>query len=92
MSTSVVTVINNSSFEITKLVLREREQSYFLPPVGSGQKIIWNYHFKFEGSIFYSLSLNGSTNEGVIFGYVTGGMGKNATIMIKKDGLIEIER
>lgn len=88
--TSVATVINNSSFEAKDLTLSERDQSYSLSPIAPGQEVIKYFHFKHEGSVDYRLSLNGSIQKGVMFGYVTGGMGDRATMVIKKDGTVEI--
>jgi hypothetical protein len=88
MSTSVATVQNNSSFEVIDLVLTERDLSYPLPPIGPGQEITEYFHFKYEGSVDYRLTLNGSIKEGIMFGYVSG-IGKNATLAIKKDGTVE---
>jgi hypothetical protein len=90
--TSVATVINNSSFEAKDLVLSERDQSYSFPPISPGQKVTKYFHFKYEGSVYYRLSLNGSIQKGVMFGYVTGGMGDRAAMVIKKDETVEIQR
>jgi hypothetical protein len=90
--TSVATVINNSSFEAKDLVLSERDQTYLFPPITPGQEVIKYFHFKHEGSVEYRLSLIGSIQKGVMFGYVTGGMGDRATMVIKRDGTIEIRR
>ena len=92
ISTSTATVINDSSFEVTDMVLTERDLSYPLPSIASGQKITEHFHFKYEGAVGYELSLNGSVKKGVMFGYVTGGMGENATMVIGSDGTVEIER
>lgn len=90
--TSVATVINNSSFVVKDLVLSERDQSYAFPPIAPGQEVKKYFHFKYEGSVDYSLSLNGFIQKGGMFGYVTGGMGDRATMVIKKNGIIEITR
>ncbi len=91
-STSVATVQNNSSFEVNDLVLTERDLSYPLPPIGPGQEITEYVHFKYEGSVDYRLTLNGSIKEGIMFGYVSNGMGGSATLVIKRDGTIETGR
>ncbi|MCP4254413.1 MAG: hypothetical protein GY775_13600 [Candidatus Scalindua sp.] len=92
ITTSTATVINNSSFEVIDMVLIEREQSYPFPPIAPGQEVIEHFHFKYEGSVDYKLSLNGSVKTGVMFGYVTGGMGDNATMVINSEGAVEIGR
>ncbi len=89
MSTSVVTVQNNSSFEVIDLALTEKDFSYPFPAVGPGQEIIEYFHFKSESSVDYRLTLNGSIKEGIMFGYVSNGTGENATLVIKKDGTVE---
>lgn len=90
--TSVATVINNASFEVKDLVLIERDQTYLFPPIAPGQKVKKYYHFKYEGSVYYRLSMNGTIQKGAMYGYVTGGMGDRATMVIKKDGTVEIQR
>jgi hypothetical protein len=92
VSSSTATVINNSSFEITDMVLIEREQSYPFPPIAPGQEVIEHFHFKHEGSVEYKLSLNGSIKTGIMFGYVTGSGGEKATMAIHSDGAVEIGR
>jgi len=92
ISTSTVTVINKSAFEVTDMVLRERDISYRFPRIMSGQEVTEYFHFKYEGSVDYKLSLNGSVKEGIMLGYVTGGMGESATMVITSDGAIEIGR
>jgi hypothetical protein len=92
ISTSTAIVINNSPFEITDLVISEREQSYPFPPIAAGQEVIEYFHFKYEGSVNYKLSLNGSVKTGVMFGYVTGGMGESATMVISSNGAVETGR
>ncbi len=92
ISTSTATVKNSSLFEVTDMVLIEREQSYPFPPIAPGQEVIEHFHFKYEGSVDYKLSLNGSIKTGIMFSYVTGGMGENATMVIHSDGAVEIGR
>lgn len=91
-STSVATVINNSSFEAKDLVLIERDQTYLFPPIAPGQEVIKYFHFKYEGSVDFRLSLNKALQKGAMFGYVTAGMGGRATMVIKNDGTVEIHR
>ncbi len=91
-STNTATVINNSSYEVTDMVLSERDQSYSLPPIMPGQEITEHFHFKYEGAVEYRLSINGSVKTGIMFGYVTGGMGESATMVITSDGAVEIRR
>lgn len=91
-STNTATVINNSSFEVADMVLRERDRSYPFPPIAPGQEVTEEIHFKYEGSVDYKLSLNGSVKTGIMFGYVTGGMGESATMVITTDGAVEIGR
>lgn len=74
------------------MVLTERDQSYPFPSIAPGQEVTEHFHFKYEGSVSYKLSLNGSVTKGVMFGYVTGGMGENATMVIGGDGTVEIGR
>lgn len=92
INTSTATVINNSTFKITDMVLSEREKFYRFPPIAPGQEVIEHFHFKYEGSVDYKLSLNGSVKTGVMFGYVTGGMGESATMVINSDGIVVIGR
>jgi len=74
------------------MALIEREHSYPFPPIAPGQEVTEHYHFKYEGSVDYKLSLNGTVKTGIMFGYVTGGMGENATMVINSDGAVEIGR
>ena len=93
ISTSTATVINNSSFEVTDMVLREISgQSYPFPSIAPGQEVTKDFHFKYEGSVDYELSLNGSVKTGIMFGYVTGGVGEVATMVITSDNVVEIKR
>lgn len=55
-----------------------------------GQEVIKNFHFKYEGAADYKLSLDGSIKTGVMFGYVTRGMGEKVTMVINSEGAIEI--
>lgn len=43
-----------------------------------------------EGSIFYSLTLGGEVKKGVVFGYITSGMGGYAVIKINESGEIVV--
>jgi hypothetical protein len=90
MGSSVVTVENNSTFELTDFVLTERGEAYYFPIIGPGQKLSKKFHFKYEGSVHYRLSLSEIKKEGLIFGYVSGDLADKATMIIKKDGSIEI--
>ncbi len=92
ISTNTAAVINNSSYEVTDMVLSEREQSYPFPPITPGQEVIEHFHFKYEGAVDYKLSINGAVKTGVMFGYVTGGIGESATMVITSDGTVEIGR
>lgn len=92
VNTSTATVVNNSPFEITDLILSEKNLGYPFPPIASGQEVTEKFHFKYEGAVNYKLSLNGAAKEGVMFGYVTGAMGENATMVISRNGAVEIRR
>jgi len=92
ISTSTATVINNSSFEVSDMVLIERDQSYSFPPIAPGQQVTEDFHFKYEGQVEYKLSLNGSVKTGILFGYVTGGAGTSASMVITSEGAVEIGR
>ena len=92
-SSSVATVINHSPFEITDMVLIERDKFYRLPPIAASQRVKETFYFKYyEGAIDYKLTINGSPKSGVMFGYVTSGMGETATMIITKEGNIEVKR
>jgi len=90
LSTSIVTVENNSAFGVTGFVLIEKDTTYYVPNIYPGRKISKDFHFKYEGSVHYRLSLNGTKKEGIVFAYVTGGLGEKATMNITKDGSVEI--
>jgi hypothetical protein len=92
ISSSTATVINSSSFEVTDMVLIEREQSYPFPSIAPGQEVTEHFHFKYEGTVGYKLYLDSSVKTGVMFDYVTSGMGEKATMVINSDNAIEIGR
>lgn len=92
MSASTVTVVNHSAFEVSNLILIEGDLSHPFPPVSPSQTIVEKFHFKYEGAVDYKLSLNGDMKEGMVFGYVSSGIGEHVTMIIKKDGDIAFER
>lgn len=90
VSVSVVTVFNHSAFEVTDLVLKERDRTYHFPPIAPGEEVTEYFRFKYEGGVEYKLSLNGVAKTGLMFGYITHGMGGNAMLTITSNGNIEI--
>jgi hypothetical protein len=92
VSTSSVTVLNMSSFVVTDMVLNAGLRSHPFPPIASDQEVTESFRFKYEGAIVYKLSVDGSVKSGIIFGYVSDGMGESATLVIKSDGTIQIRR
>jgi uncharacterized membrane protein len=92
VSTSSVTVVNNSSFAVTDMVLNAGLRSHPFPPIAADQEVTESFRFKYEGAIVYKLSVDGSVKSGIMFGYVSDGMGESATLVIKSDGTIQIRR
>jgi hypothetical protein len=92
VSTSSVTVVNNSSFAVTDMVLNAGLRTHPFPPIAADQEVTESFRFKYEGAIAYKLSVDGSIKSGIMFGYVSDGMGESATLVIKSDGAIQIRR
>lgn len=90
MGTSTLSIKNDSPYAITDVFLKERDLTYRFPNIPSNEEATQTFHFKYEGSVEFGLTLNGNEKHGILFGYVTGGMGANATMIIDKKGNIEI--
>jgi len=88
ISTSVLTVENNSPYEVSGFILKERDLVYSFPSVTPNRTVTQKYHFKYEGSVDYRLLINGEQKQGIMFGYVSNGMGWEATMVIDKNGSI----
>lgn len=88
-NTVTVRVVNNFPFAITDMTLFERDHLCVYPPIAPGQEVIEHFHFKFEGSIHYRLSLAGSKKEGIAFGYVSSGTSNSTVMVITEDGEVE---
>jgi hypothetical protein len=92
ISTSVLTVENNSPYEVSGFVLKERNLVYSFPSMAPNQTVTENYHFKYEGSVDYDLTINGKQRHDTLFGYVTSGISEEAIMVIDKVGNIEINK
>jgi len=91
-STSTVTVQNNSNDEITEIWVNLRGgKSYSLPSVQPRKTHVEKIRFKVESDVLYTLSINGSSKQGVLFGYVSPGMGYRVHIMINSNDMVKIE-
>ena len=91
-STSTVTVQNNSNYEITEIWVEQRGgKSYSLPSVQPRKTHVEKIRFTVESDVLYSLSINGSSKQGVLFGYVSPGAGYRVRILVNSNGMVEIE-
>lgn len=89
-STVTVRVINRSPIAITDMTLFEKDHMRVYPTIAPGQEVTEYFHFKFEGSIHYRLSVADSTKEGVVFGYVINGSGDSTIMVIRGNGVVEV--
>ena len=89
-STITVTIENQSSAIIKEIYISERGHIYEFGSVLPNEKLVKEFHFQSEGSVRYSFIKNGSKFEGLLIGYVSGGFGADAKILITKSGEVKI--
>jgi hypothetical protein len=92
MSTSTVIIENYSSFEITQFRLTEREDIYQIEPIRPKGKTEKKYHFKYEGSVYYTFLLNGKKYKGLMFGYVSSGIKITSVMVISENGEVNVNQ
>jgi len=90
-SVSTVIIKNQSSSKIENIYLSEQGHVYEAGSVLANEKIERKFHFQSEGSIRYSFTRNDIKYEGIMFGYVTGGMGSSSKMLITKRGKVKID-
>ncbi|SHE21945.1 hypothetical protein [methanotrophic endosymbiont of Bathymodiolus puteoserpentis (Logatchev)] len=90
VSASTVVFENQSSTKVEDIYLSEREHVYEIGSVLPNQTLEKGFHFQSEGAVSYSFTRNGNKYRGIMFGYVTGGMGSSAKMIITKSGKVEI--
>lgn len=84
-TTFTVSIKNDSNIPITDFVLSERDKSYKVDILPAGGAVKQEFHFIYEGSVYYHFSLNGKKYEGIMFGYVSHHGGSNAVMVISED-------
>jgi hypothetical protein len=91
--TSISTVIieNQSSIKVEDFLLSEQGHVYDIGSVLPNGKLEKKFHFKSEGSVHYSFTRGGAKYEGVMFGYVTGGMGNTSIMVITESGKVKVD-
>ncbi len=90
-SISIVQIENHSEHNITNFRLMagdERHKIGFIPKHGEAKD---KFHFKHEGSVHYSFVMDEKNHEGIMFGYVTHGMGSTAIMVISDTGAVNVE-
>jgi len=89
-SAHTITVENHSDFIVTEFFLTERDASYAMGAIQPNERLEREIHFKYEGVVDYSFMLGEREHKGIMFGYVTGGMGGSVTMVITKSGEVNI--
>jgi hypothetical protein len=92
ISISTVTIENRTKIKIESLVLSERGHVYNVGVVLPNETLEKNYRFQSEGAVHYSFMRDQNKYEGIMFGYVTGGFGSKATMLITKTGEVKIDQ
>ena len=92
ISISTVTIENRMKIKIESLVLSERGHVYNIGAVLPNETLEKNYRFQSEGAVHYSFTRGKKKYGGIMFGYVTGGVGSKAKMLITKTGEVKIEQ
>ncbi|MFO0388710.1 MAG: hypothetical protein ACK502_03195 [Alphaproteobacteria bacterium] len=91
LSRYVVNIVNHSPHNVEKLE--------FIDPAGNvdaiekipaGASIQTSHHFIGESSIEYNMVLDSAASSGMLIGYVSGGMGGSASMVIEADGKVSV--
>lgn len=90
LSQSTVVVHNQSELSVQAFRLQERDIVYELGDIVPGQTVEHSFHFQHEGSVDYSLMWDGQSHSGVMFGYVTSGLGVTAVMEIDASGMVSV--
>ncbi len=88
---STVIIENQSTTSIKKVILSVQGNIFNLGSVLPNEQIKKNIHFQSEGAVHYSFTREKDKYEGVMFGYVTGGMGNTAIMVITESGKVRID-
>ena len=91
VGTSTVIIENQSTISIKKVILSVQGNIFNIGSVLPNEKIKKNIHFQSEGAVHYSFTREKDKYEGVMFGYVTGGMGNTAIMVITESGKVRID-
>ena len=92
ISISTVTIENRTKTKIKELVLSERNHVYNIGIVLPNEKLEKNYRFQSEGAVHYSFIRDQNKYEGIMFGYVTGGIGSEAIMLVTESGEVNIDQ
>ena len=71
--------------------LTEQDKVYNIDPIPSHSKLEQEFNFEYEGSVYYSFLLGGKKQQGVVFGYVTGGISITSTLVVSETGIVTVE-
>lgn len=91
-SGSIVIIENQSTTKIENILLTERDHVYEFGSLLPNTEIEKKLHFQSEGTVRYSFTRDNEKHEGIIFGYVTGGVGNTAVMIVTESGKIIINQ
>lgn len=91
ISESTAQVENRSGLLVEDFRLTEREKEYQMGDIEPGTRIERKFHFRHEGAVNYSFVLDHTPHSGIMFGYVTSGIGVTAVMIIDESGRVEVK-
>ena len=89
-STCTLKIVNQSPYAITKFYLTERDYRHPVMDTPARSISRQEFHFKYEGTVYYTMQINGKTHQGNMFGYVTSGMSSVATLRLSESGELNV--
>ena len=89
-STCTVNIVNQSPYGISNFYLTERDLHNPVADIPPKSISTQEFNFQYEGTVYYSMQVNGKTHQGIIFGYVTGRMPLVATLRLTESGEVTV--